>query len=227
MPLILASASPRRRQLLACLGCDYAVDSADIDESALPAEAPEPHARRLAATKAQVVAARHPGAVVLAADTIVVQEGAILGKPADAVDARRMLNALRQVPHEVISAVAVVDAGGTATSAVHTSRVVMRTYTDAEVEAYLATGDPYDKAGAYAIQHPEFSPVERFDGCFASIMGLPLALSADLLAAAGLAVAPGWPQACTAFTGACCSSTFERSNVRTLTPLKKGSFNSR
>lgn len=212
MPLILASSSPRRRQLLAGLGLTFTVDSADIDESALPAEAPEPHARRLAATKAQVVAARHPGAVVLAADTIVVQAGSILGKPVDAPDARRMLVALRDAPHHVVSAVTVADGNGLV-SASHTSQVIMRSYTDAEIEAYLATGDPYDKAGAYAIQHPEFNPVARFDGCFASIMGLPLALVVDLLAAAGLTAAPNWPANCTALTGACCQGTYQRSSV--------------
>ena len=211
-PLILASASPRRRQLLASLGLAFTVDSAGIDESALPAEAPEPHARRLAATKAQVVASRHPDAVVLAADTIVVQAGAILGKPADAVDARRMLAALRDAPHQVVSAVAVSGANGLV-SASHTSQVIMRPYTDAEIETYLASDDPYDKAGAYAIQHPEFQPVARFDGCFASIMGLPLALVVDLLAAAGQAAAPDWPTACAALTGACCQGTFDRSTV--------------
>ena len=212
MPLILASSSPRRRQLLASLGFDFTVDSADIDESALPAEAPEPHARRLAAAKAQVVASRHPDAIVLAADTIVVQAGAILGKPVADAAARRMLAALRDAPHQVISAVAVADANGLV-SASHTSQVIMRPYTDAEIESYLASGDPYDKAGAYAIQHPDFDPVARFDGCFASIMGLPLALVVDLLAAAGLAAAPDWPTACAAIPGACCREAFERSNV--------------
>ncbi|MCW5858750.1 MAG: Maf family protein, partial [Caldilineales bacterium] len=111
MPLILASASPRRRQLLACLTPDFVIAAADIDESALPAEAPADHARRLAETKARVVAGRHPGEIVLAADTIVVLAGQILGKPAGAADARRMLSALRLAPHQVISAVAVAQPG--------------------------------------------------------------------------------------------------------------------
>ena len=184
-PLILASASPRRRQLLAALGLPFTIDTADIDESALPAESPEIHARRLAETKARVVASRWDNAIVLAADTIVVQEGDILGKPVDAADAWRMLQALRAAPHQVISAVAVAHPGGLE-SALHTSEVEMRPYTDAEIAAYIASGDPFDKAGAYAIQHSEFRPVARFSGCFASIMGLPLGLVADLLERVGL-----------------------------------------
>ncbi|MBX7235990.1 MAG: Maf family protein [Caldilineales bacterium] len=203
MPLILASASPRRRQLLACLTPDFVIAAADIDESALPAEAPADHARRLAETKARVVAGRHPGEIVLAADTIVVLAGQILGKPAGAADARRMLSALRLAPHQVISAVAVAQPGRL-NSALHTSQVTMRDYTDAEIDAYIASGDPFDKAGAYAIQHAGFSPVASFDGCAASIMGLPLPVTATLLQAAGVGVTPGWPVACQTICGRCC-----------------------
>jgi septum formation protein len=201
--LILASASPRRRQLLACLGLDFGCERADIDETPWPGENPIAHARRLALTKADVVVARQPQAIVLAADTVVVLEGQILGKPVDADEARQMLRALRSRPHEVISAVAVVASGRT-DSAEHSSRVWMRDYTDAEIEAYIATGDPLDKAGAYAIQHPNFRPVARFEGCFASIMGLPLGLVADLLTLHALLPNPTWPAACHAITGQCC-----------------------
>lgn len=203
MPLVLASASPRRRQLLACLNSDFVVAAADIDESALPAERPVEHARRLAESKARVVAERHPGAVTLAADTIVVLDGQILGKPADAADARRMLSALRLAPHQVISAVAVAGAGRL-NSALHSSQVMMRAYSDAEIEAYIVSGDPFDKAGAYAIQHAAFSPVARFDGCAASIMGLPLPVTATLLQEAGVGLATDWPAACQAICGRCC-----------------------
>lgn len=201
--LILASASPRRRQLLACLGLEFACERADIDETPWPREAPVAHARRLALTKASVVAARRPEAIVMAADTVVVRDGCILGKPADAAEARQMLRTLRGASHEVISAVAVV-ANGRTDGAEHISRVWMRAYTDAEIEAYIATGDPFDKAGAYAIQHPDFRPVARFEGCFASIMGLPLGLVAALLRQHGLVAAPAWPAACQALTGQCC-----------------------
>ncbi len=201
--LILASASPRRRQLLACLGLDFGCEHADIDETPRPGESPIAHARRLALTKAGVVAARRPEAIVLAADTVVVREEQILGKPADADEARQMLRALRSRPHEVISAVAMAASGRTE-AVEHISRVWMRAYTDAEIEAYIATGDPLDKAGAYAIQHPDFRPVARFEGCFASIMGLPLGLVADLLTLYGLYPNPTWPIACHAITGQCC-----------------------
>jgi len=209
--LILASASPRRRELLAVLGLPFVVQTADIDESALPDEAPEPHARRLAETKARTVAARSGKAIVLAADTIVVQHGQILGKPRDAADARRMLRSLRDAPHRVVTSVAVAPPqtlpDGQAPkvlSASHSSRVVMRSYSDSEIEAYIASGDPMDKAGAYAIQNSDFKPVAHFDGCFASIMGLPLGVVADLLQQAGLTPEPNWPDKCAVFTGRCC-----------------------
>jgi septum formation protein len=203
MSLVLASASPRRRQLLACLTSDFVIAAADIDESALPAEAPAEHARRLAESKAGVVSERRPGSVVLAADTIVVLAGQIMGKPADDADARRMLSALRLAPHQVISAVAVAQPGRL-NSALHVSQVVMRDYSEVEIDAYIASGDPFDKAGAYAIQHAGFSPVASFDGCAASIMGLPLQVTAALLQAAGVSVAPGWPADCQAICGRCC-----------------------
>lgn len=206
MVLVLASASPRRRQLVACLTSDFTIDAASIDESALPLEAPAAHARRLAETKARVAAGRHPGAAVLAADTIVVQDEQIMGKPADAEDARRMLAALRLAPHQVISAVAVAYSGRLSAS-LHTSHVIMRDYTDSEMDAYIASGDPFDKAGAYAIQHNGFAPVAHFDGCAASIMGLPLALTATLLRDAGIEAPPGWPAACQAICGRCCQTT--------------------
>lgn len=203
MALILASSSPRRRQLVSCLTSDFTIDAASIDESALPMEAPAAHACRLAETKARVVAERYPSDAVLAADTIVVQDGQIMGKPADADDARRMLAALRLSPHQVISAVAVAQSGCLCT-ALHTSHVIMRGYTDGEVDAYIATGDPFDKAGAYAIQHNGFAPVAGFDGCAASIMGLPLALTAALLQTIGFEPLPDWPTACQAICGRCC-----------------------
>jgi MAF protein len=201
--LILASSSPRRRQLLAALGIPFIIDVADIDESRVGDESPEAHVRRLAEEKARTVALRHPDAVILAADTIVVHQGRILGKPGDENEARAMLRALRESPHQVITAVAVARAGDVL-SELDVSTVVMRAYTDAEIDAYIVSGDPFDKAGAYAIQHPDFAPVARLDGCFAGVMGLPLAVTARLLTAAGLTPAPDWPQHCHAITGRCC-----------------------
>ena len=201
--LILASSSPRRHQLLTALGIPFTIDVADIDESRVGNESPETHVRRLAETKARTVAARHPQDVILAADTIVVHQGRILGKPQDAAEARQMLGSLRTAPHQVITAVAVARAGDVI-SELDTSTVTMRPYTDAEIKAYIASGDPFDKAGAYAIQHPDFAPVARLDGCYAGVMGLPLAVTARLLTAAGLSPDPDWPQACHAVTGDCC-----------------------
>ncbi|NOX63235.1 MAG: septum formation protein Maf [Chloroflexi bacterium] len=209
MSLILASASPRRRQLLTVLGIPFCVQTADIDEGILPDESPLAHARRLAKTKALTVATRVDDAVVLAADTIVVQHGRILGKPRDAAEARHMLQSLRDAPHQVITAVAVTffnpsTAWREMLTSEHVADVIMRPYTDSEIEAYIATGDPLDKAGAYAIQHPQFRPVARYEGCFASIMGLPLALVAELLIQAGFTPDPHWPQRCHRLTGHCC-----------------------
>ncbi len=201
--LILASASPRRRQLLAALGLPFTVDVADIDESRAGDESPQAHVRRLAREKARTVAARHPAAVVLAADTIVVHDTHILGKPQDAAQARAMLHALRDDTHQVITAVAVAHWGQVVT-ALDASTLWMRAYTDAEIDAYIASRDPFDKAGAYAIQHPDFAPVARWQGCYASVMGLPLAVVARLLKDAGLLPTPDWPQNCHALTGHCC-----------------------
>ncbi|RUA18313.1 MAG: septum formation protein Maf [Clostridia bacterium] len=203
MPLILASASPRRRQLLAALGIPFVVDVADINESRVGDESPEAHVRRLAEEKAQAVIPRHPPDVVLAADTIVVHRGRILGKPRDAAIAKTMLQSLRSNAHQVITAVAVARTGNL-TSELDVSTVTMRAYTDAEIDAYIASGDPFDKAGAYAIQHPDFAPMARLDGCYAGVMGLPLAVVARLLAAAGLTSTPNWPQVCRSITGRCC-----------------------
>ncbi len=203
MALILASSSPRRRQLLAALGHPFTIDAADIDESRMGEESPAAHVRRLAEEKARAVAARRPQDVILAADTIVVHQGRILGKPKDADDARAMLQSLRNEPHQVITAVAVSRADAIV-SDLDVSTIIMRNYSDAEIDAYIASGDPFDKAGAYAIQNAAFAPVARLEGCYAGVMGLPLALTARLLAAAGLVPAPSWPQACHAITGHCC-----------------------
>ncbi len=183
--LVLASGSPRRQAFLTALGLAFTVDAAQIDESALPGEAPEDLVCRLSRGKALTVASRHPAGVVLAADTVVVLAGQILGKPGNGDEAFAMLAALRSRSHEVYTAVSVAAAGAVAT-AVCCSEVWMRAYGDDEIRAYVATGDPLDKAGAYAIQHPVFAPVAAWDGCYAGIMGLPLGLAADLLGAAGI-----------------------------------------
>jgi len=175
LPIVLASGSPRRRELMALLGLDYQVMAADVDERAGPAEAPADLAARLSRAKALAVAGSAARGVIIAADTIVVLDGAILGKPADPDEARRMLRALRGRPHLVLTAIALVRRpdGETLSELVETA-VEMRPYRDEEIEAYIASGDPLDKAGAYAIQHSGFSPVTRIEGCYANVVGFPL-----------------------------------------------------
>jgi septum formation protein len=185
---ILASSSPRRRELLASLGVDFMVRKPDVDETQRPGERDLDYVRRLSIEKADAVAAQLVGgAVVLAADTVVIlaadtigveaSGGGILGKPTDADDARRMLFRLRGRAHTVVTAVTLLRLeGGEArrlTELTHT-QVFMRDYSDAEIEAYIATGDPFDKAGSYAIQHEGFHPVERIEGSYTNVMGLPL-----------------------------------------------------
>lgn len=181
--LILASASPRRRELLAALGLPFAVQAADVPEPLLEGIPAAEQAVTLALAKARAVAEQVPHLPVLGADTIVVLDGRPLGKPASAAEARSMLVALRDRPHEVVTGVALI-AGGHEQSAHAATTVWMRPYRDAEIEAYIATGDPFDKAGAYAIQHPGFHPVARIDGCYCNVMGLPLWTVRALLLAA-------------------------------------------
>jgi septum formation protein len=202
-PIVLASQSPRRRELLASLGLDFTVDLADVNETALAGEAPDAMVCRLCRAKAQAVAERHPGAPILAADTVVALEGRLLGKPADPAEAKAMLRALRDRTHQVYTAVCVA-AGGELRSGLSISQVTMRPYSDEEIDAYVDSGDPLDKAGAYAIQHSPFSPVARWEGCYPSIMGLPLRLAADLLADAGIAVPGNVAVACERLSGAAC-----------------------
>jgi septum formation protein len=203
--LVLASRSPRRQALLTSLGVAFIVDAADVDETPLPGEPPGVLARRLCRAKAATVAGRYPGAVVLAADTMVALDGMLLGKPADEFEATAMLRMLRGRTHQVFTAVCVAQ-GGNLASQLSISDVTMRPYSDAEIAVYVATGDPLDKAGAYAIQHPRFSPVAAWDGCYAGIMGLPLRLAREMLAEAGVS-APGGPATvCRALNGGrCCA----------------------
>lgn len=203
--LILASQSPRRRQLLAALGLTFTADAADVDETPLPGEEPDALVCRLCRVKAQAVAARHPGAVILAADTLVALDGLLLGKPADEFEATAMLRRLRGRTHQVYTAVCVAYKGSLAAQ-LSISDVTMRPYSDAEIAAYVATGDPLDKAGAYAIQHSLFSPVAAWAGCYAGIMGLPLRLVGEMLAAAGLKAPGDTAAVCRGLNGGrCCA----------------------
>lgn len=216
MPIILASASPRRRKLLGRLGVSFLIDVADVDESPLAHETPEHLVRRLAEAKALTVARRRaataapradtpkaartgtngvahdpiPGTLtagtarpdssmpedelVLAADTTVVLDGAILNKPADEAEAVAMLRVLRGRAHRVLTGLALARGAAIVWRTRTETAVHMRAYTDQEIAAYVASGRPMDKAGAYGIQDREFRPVRRIGGCYTNVVGLPL-----------------------------------------------------
>lgn len=173
--LILASTSPRRRELITQFGLPFESISVDVDESAHDNESPQALVTRLARAKVRsgVAIARKGDAIVVAADTVVALDEQILGKPCDPDDASRMLRLLRGRAHVVHSGIAV--AQGTR-EVMQTAQTIvwMRDYSDSEIAAYVATGDPLDKAAAYAIQHSAFHPVARIEGCYANVMGLPL-----------------------------------------------------
>ncbi len=185
--LILASASPRRHELLVALDVAFEVIPADVDETTSEPD-PRRMAEGLALRKARAVATDHPDAVVLGFDTVVTIDGALLGKPEDDADARRMLALLRGRTHEVVTGVAVIAPAITAADHV-VSDVTMREYTDAEVGAWVASGEAADKAGSYASQDPTFAPVSHLEGCTCSVIGLPLWTARRLLRLAGIGTA--------------------------------------
>jgi len=183
--VVLASASPRRRQLLDLIGIAHEVRPADIDESLRPRETPRRHAERLAREKASAIARRDPDLITIAADTIVVVNRKVLGKPRDASDAARMLALLSGREHVVTTAVA-VSRGKKLRSAVEEVRVKFRRLRDDEIEAYIATGEPMDKAGAYGIQGYGATIVERIEGDYFAVMGLPIVRLVGLLRDVGV-----------------------------------------
>jgi septum formation protein len=178
--LVLASQSPRRAELLRRLGLDFEVAPADVDETHAPAEPPNAYAERLAREKAISILGRYPDATVIGSDTVVVLEGDVLGKPQDDGDAVRMLLRLSGRSHEVFTGVAVASSRGTV-SAVERVDVRFREITARECEAYVATGEPRDKAGAYGIQGFGSVLVEGIRGDFFAVMGLPIARTVSLL----------------------------------------------
>jgi septum formation protein len=195
---VLASASPRRRELLTALDYHFEVVPSTVDEEAFEGGRPEALVRRLARAKAKDVAEKLPGVTVLAADTVVVLRRAVLNKPRDAAEAREMLGRLRDRWHRVITAVCLVTASHRTRVEHAVTRVRMRPYADSEVEASIARGDPFDKAGGYAIQDAEFAPVAAYEGCSCNVVGLPLWTARRLLAEAGTVAPPGtsMPAAC-------------------------------
>ena len=183
--VVLASASPRRRQLLDLVGIPHEVRPANIDETMRSREAPRRHAERLAREKASAIAARDPDLITIGADTVVVVNRKVLGKPKDVADATRMLSMLSGREHTVITAVA-VSRGKKLRSAVEEVRVRFRRLRDDEIEAYVATGEPMDKAGAYGIQGYGATIVERIEGDYFAVMGLPLVRLVGLLRDVGV-----------------------------------------
>lgn len=193
--LILASASPRRRELLTLVGVPFSAESAHLNEDPLPSEAAAAYVQRLAEEKALAVWALHKASdtetdplVVLGADTCVVCESKILGKPSDSADARRMLEMLSGRTHAVLTGLAVVTRKGV-TRAVEVTQVTFNVITDAEIAQYIATGEPLDKAGSYAIQSSAARWIPRIEGCYFNVVGLPISRTASLLAEANAALA--------------------------------------
>jgi len=220
--LALASNSPRRKELLALGGWKFEIIVSDADESLLADEAPRDYVRRLAAEKARASSARADASqVVVAADTTVVDGNAILGKPAgtseakrmlrqlrgraDPSEAKRMLRQLRGRVHQVYTGIAVLRVrDGNLSTDVCVTDVPMRNYSDEEIEAYVASGDPLDKAGAYGIQHVGFQPVTSMRGCYASVMGLPLCHVTRLLRQMEMQPGADVPANCQAFLNYAC-----------------------
>ena len=215
--ILLASASPRRRELIKLLGLPVEATSADIDEIPLPGERAAEMAIRLSRAKALAIwafrTAEHPrgiphcGAspwdsaflIILASDTVVSLDGEPLGKPRVAAEARSMLQRLRGRGHQVYTAITLIDLQtDRSITDLASSDVPMRNYTDAEIETYIASDDPFDKAGAYAIQHTGFHPVENFADCFANVMGLPLCHVTRVLRQWGVAIPNDVPEWCQA-----------------------------
>lgn len=203
---ILASNSPRRRELLGLLGLDFVVMPADVDESTLEGETPQDYVLRLAERKARAVAIGFDSATwVIAADTTVVDDGEILGKPLDQAEAEQMLHRLRGRAHQVFTALAVYNAEGrTLQTDLGESQVPMRNYTDEEAQAYIASGDPFDKAGGYAIQHAGFHPVEDIQSCYANVVGFPLCHLGRTLRKMGQPLAANVPAVCQTALGYHC-----------------------
>jgi len=190
--VVLASGSPRRHDLLNLVGISHEVRPANIDETMRSRETPQRHAERLAREKASTVATRDPGLITIGADTIVVVNRKVLGKPTDADHAAAMLRQLSGRKHTVITAVA-VSRGKKLRSAVEEVRVKFRKLRDDEIEAYIATGEPLDKAGAYGIQGYGATIVECVEGDYFSVMGLPLARLVGLLRDVGVRYRFGQP----------------------------------
>jgi MAF protein len=206
--LVLASASPRRAELLALTGWNFDRCETHADETPHPGESPVALSLRLASSKARTAQSICPeGGITLAADTLVVMDGKVMGKPHDAQDATRMLRELRGRRHTVITAIALQPADKVEIiSEVCETTVPMRPYTDAEIDNYIAAGSPFDKAGAYGIQDDAFHPVEMglMSGCYSNVMGLPICHLVRVMRKLGYSPPVGVPDACMHHTGYDC-----------------------
>lgn len=189
--LVLASGSPRRKELLACLGLSFEIQVSDVDETIEHGANPVEVVQELAYRKAQAVANDLQSAWVLGSDTIVVFGDTILGKPADPEDAKRMLKMLSGQTHHVYTGIALVEAGGTRIIRdVQGTEVMMKQLTDEQIDAYIATGEPMDKAGAYGIQGLASQFITGIHGDYFNVVGLPVSLLADRLTECGYQVLP-------------------------------------
>lgn len=196
--LVLASSSPRRRQLLNIAGFMFSAISANADETAYPDEDPRDYALRVSELKARLAAEQVLGEpIILSADTVVADRSEILGKPETAEIAERMLKQLRGRTHQVYTALTLLDTlTGQMEQEIAVTDVPMRSYSDEEIAAYIASGDPFDKAGAYAIQHPTFKPARTRTGCYANVIGLPLCHFLKILRRMDIPVAQDVPYLC-------------------------------
>jgi len=209
LSILLASGSPRRRELLSLTGLSFMPIAVNIDETLLAGESAGAYTLRLSQHKARTALSLAQGYdLVLAADTTVADGDTVLGKPADAAEAWAMLRRLRGRTHQVYTALTLIHVPtGQQVSEVAVTDVPMRPYTDAEIAAYIASGDPFDKAGGYAIQHAGFRPAILRSGCFANVVGLPLCHLLRALRRLGLAAPAGVPAACQAFFAYSCDVT--------------------
>ena len=203
--LTLASSSPRRRELMAALGMQFALTPADVDETPLPEESPEAMVRRLSADKAAKIAAGQTAGYVIGADSTVVHQGAAIGKPTDDADARRMLRRLCGTTHQVCTGLTVVNAAtGQTLTASMSSEITLRHFSDAELERSIASGVPLDKAGGYAIQDAILQPAVHWQGCYSNIVGLPLCRLLAMLAELGCPIPAEWRTAAAPHCGPGC-----------------------
>lgn len=206
--LILASGSPRRQELLSLLGIPFKIQVPRVDEQPKPGQIPAEVPQRLSRLKAEHVAGQVVAGIIVAADTVVVYKGEILGKPRSTEHARNMLRCLRGERHLVLSGVTVLDAiSDKRITELCETKVWLRWMTDAEIEAYVESGDPLDKAAAYAIQNTDFAPVAKVVGCPANVMGLPMCHVVRNLRRLGVDLPPTPPTHCEIRYGYACALT--------------------